>query len=72
MPGGVSKLREIVLTSAIQGKLVPQDSKDESAEILIKAIAKEKQMKNWPRAWKIRRILEVNPEWTDLYLGLAR
>ncbi len=30
------------------------------------AIAREKQMKHWQRAWKVRRILETNPEWCDL------
>jgi putative endonuclease len=31
------------------------------------AIAREKAMKEWNRAWKIRRIEEVNPEWDDLW-----
>jgi len=31
------------------------------------AIAREKQMKNWKRAWKIRLIEESNPEWKDLF-----
>lgn len=31
------------------------------------AIAREKMLKKWERAWKIRLILEFNPEWTDLY-----
>lgn len=31
------------------------------------AIAREKAMKKWKRAWKIRRIEEMNPEWRDLY-----
>ena len=31
------------------------------------AIAREKAMKEWKRAWKIRRIEEINPEWKDLY-----
>ena len=30
------------------------------------AIEKEKQMKKWKRAWKIRLIEEGNPEWRDL------
>jgi putative endonuclease len=24
-------------------------------------------MKHWPRAWKVRLIHGVNPEWKDLY-----
>jgi putative endonuclease len=35
------------------------------------AIRREKQMKEWRRAWKIRRIVETNPDWTDLYPTLA-
>ena len=31
------------------------------------AIVSEKAIKEWKRAWKIRRIEEVNPEWKDLY-----
>jgi len=30
------------------------------------AIAREKQLKNWQRAWKIELIEAVNPEWEDL------
>jgi putative endonuclease len=31
------------------------------------AIAREKAMKAWHRAWKIRAIEEANPEWHDLF-----
>ncbi len=31
------------------------------------AILREKQMKRWNRAWKIRLIEEKNPMWRDLY-----
>jgi putative endonuclease len=34
------------------------------------AIRREKQMKEWKRAWKLRVIEEMNPEWADLYDGL--
>jgi len=30
------------------------------------AILREKRLKNWPRAWKIRLIEGGNPEWRDL------
>jgi len=30
------------------------------------AIAREKQMKKWRRAWKIELIEKSNPEWRDL------
>ena len=35
------------------------------------AIQREKNIKHWPRAWKIRLILDANPAWDDLYQGLA-
>ena len=30
------------------------------------AIAREKQLKNWQRDWKIRLIQQDNPDWSDL------
>jgi putative endonuclease len=33
-------------------------------------VQKEKRVKKWNRAWKIRLIEEMNPEWKDLS-GLA-
>ncbi len=31
------------------------------------AIRREKNIKDWPRAWKVRLIEKMNPEWEDLY-----
>jgi putative endonuclease len=31
------------------------------------AIQREKTMKHWPRAWKVRLIHGLNPNWDDLY-----
>ena len=36
------------------------------------AIAREKAFKSWPRAWKVRLMLDTNPSWADLYDLLAR
>lgn len=41
-PGGVARLRELILTLAVQGKLVPQDPSDEPASELLKKIRVEK------------------------------
>jgi type I restriction enzyme S subunit len=41
-PDGVAKLRELILTLAVQGKLVPQDANDEPASELLKKIRAEK------------------------------
>ena len=35
------------------------------------AIAREKAIKEWKRAWKIELIEAANPDWRDLYDGLA-
>jgi putative endonuclease len=35
------------------------------------AIQREKTVKHWPRAWKVRLIHGENPEWADLYDQLA-
>jgi type I restriction enzyme S subunit len=40
--GGVARLRELILTLAVQGKLVPQDANDEPASELLKKIRAEK------------------------------
>jgi putative endonuclease len=36
------------------------------------AITREKQLKKWPRDWKIGLIEEQNPEWLDLYSTLLK
>ena len=41
-PGGVARLRELILTLAVQGKLVPQDPADEPASVLLQKIRAEK------------------------------
>ncbi|WP_241004166.1 GIY-YIG nuclease family protein [Magnetospirillum aberrantis] len=35
------------------------------------AIQREKNLKHWPRAWKVKLILADNPNWDDLYERLA-
>jgi len=40
----------------------------ESAE---SAITREKQIKKWKRAWKLRLIERENPEWNDLYESIC-
>ena len=39
----------------------------EWAEVFEAAVFREKQLKKWRRAWKIRLIEEMNPTWRDLY-----
>jgi len=40
---GIKKLRELILELAVSGKLVPQDSGDEQASVLLERIAEEKE-----------------------------
>jgi putative endonuclease len=35
------------------------------------AIQREKRIKRWRRAWKIRLIQSMNPDWRDLYGDIA-
>ncbi len=35
------------------------------------AIRREKSLKRWRRAWKVSLIEQDNPQWEDLYDGLA-
>jgi putative endonuclease len=39
----------------------------ETYDDLKMAIAREKQLKRWRRAWKINLIEKDNPEWKDLF-----
>ena len=43
----------------------------EPHQSIVAAIQREKAMKHWPRAWKVRLILGVNPAWDDLYGDVA-
>jgi putative endonuclease len=43
----------------------------EQAETIEAAISREKQLKNWHRAWKINLIEDANPGWNDLYKDIA-
>jgi putative endonuclease len=36
------------------------------------AIKRERQIKEWKRAWKIELIESINPEWRDLYDDIWR
>jgi putative endonuclease len=39
----------------------------ERHEDIREAIQREKTMKHWSRAWKVRLVLDMNPDWRDLY-----
>jgi putative endonuclease len=38
----------------------------EATQAMADAIAREKQLKNWKRAWKDELIATTNPNWVDL------
>ena len=39
----------------------------EMHETMEQAIRRETQIKKWKRAWKVRLIHDMNPEWKDLF-----
>ena len=43
----------------------------EGHDLMLSAIAREKQIKAWKRSWKIELIEQMNPTWDDLYEHLA-
>ena len=51
-------------TKEFDVKLLVWFEQHETAE---SAITREKQIKKWNRAWKVRLIEENNPYWNDLY-----
>ena len=44
----------------------------EAHDTAVAAIQREKNMKHWPREWKIDLILSMNPNWRDLYDEITR
>ena len=44
----------------------------ESHSDMASAITREKQLKKWNRAWKLKLIEEKNPEWKDLWDEVVR
>ena len=58
-PGGIKRLRELVLQLAVRGRLVPQDEEEEPADRLLKQIAEERE--RLERAKKIPKQKPVPP-----------
>lgn len=58
-------------TNAVEGFTQTYNVKNlvyyETTPSIVSAIEREKQLKKWKRAWKIRIIEEFNPTWQDLY-----
>lgn len=60
---------------ALKGFTAKYDCKDlvfyEMYEDMLSAIAREKQIKSWPRKNKINLIESINPAWQDLYKDIV-
>ena len=39
----------------------------EHHDTIVGEIQREKTVKHWPRAWTVRLIHAINPQWNDLY-----
>ncbi|NVO16645.1 MAG: GIY-YIG nuclease family protein [Rhodoplanes sp.] len=44
----------------------------EQHDTAVAAIQREKNIKHWPREWKIDLIASLNPDWQDLYDEITR
>ena len=44
----------------------------EGHDDVLEAIAREKRIKRWRRAWKLGLVEQMNPGWKDLYFEIAR
>lgn len=70
-PNGITKLRELILQLAVQGKLVPQDPKDEPASVLLEKIKAEKE--NLIKEGKIKKQKALPPiESDEISYGLPK
>lgn len=80
-PDGIKRLRELILSLAVQGKLVPQDPNDEPASELLKQIRAEKQRliaegkikkdKPLPTIGDDEKLFELPEGWEWVRLGSA-
>ena len=59
-PNGVQKLRELILQLAVQGKLVPQDSEDEPASVLLERIDVERNKLVKAKEIRTKKVFEVD------------
>ena len=70
-PNGVQKLRELILQLAVQGKLVPQDSDDEPAAVLLEKIKSTNQniKKPFSKINEDENLCELPKSWKWVRLG---
>lgn len=78
-PGGVERLRALVLQLAVRGRLVPQDSGDEPASVLLERIADERMELTEKKKIRVSKSLspvsqyevdfEIPQSWTWARLG---
>jgi len=77
--GGIAKLRELILSLAVRGQLVPQDPSDEPASELLKKIRTEKDRliaekvirkgKPLPKIEEYEQFFELPHQWEWIRLG---
>ena len=64
-PGGVAKLRELIMQLAVQGKLVPQDPKDEPVTVLLDRIRSEKRRLGLRQCEVLTATTSIKPDVND-------
>ena len=67
LPRRIWQHKNNVFRSYTQRHAVHQLVYYELHEDITQAIAREKRIKKWRRAWKIHLIEKHNPDWEDLY-----
>ena len=67
LPGRIWQHREGLVRGFTQRYGLTRLVYAEHAPTIVEAIAREKAMKKWNRAWKIELIERANPDWVDLF-----
>ncbi len=71
LPGRLWQHREAVTPGFTKRHQIKRLVWFEMHDEMLAAIAREKQLKNWHRQWKINLIETGNPHWGDLAVGLG-
>jgi putative endonuclease len=71
LPSGVTQHKNGVIEGFTSKYVVDRLVYFETHGSAESAIRRERQIKKWPRAWKLRLIERANPAWRDLYAEIV-